>query len=83
MNSLFQVWWLKIRNLTVRILAAAMYLIKPPHENNTLDNNITNGEKKNMADILSDLIATMKDNVAAINKENLIKSYVSICFFNL
>lgn len=67
-----KVWWLKIRNLTVRILAAALYLIKPPHESNALENNITNGEKKNMTDILNDLIATLKDNVASIDKDNMI-----------
>lgn len=71
-------WWLKIRNLTVRILAASLYIVKPPHQNNKTENNITNGEKKNMPDILSDLIASLKDNVASVDKDNMINSIVCI-----
>ncbi|GIX89098.1 n-alpha-acetyltransferase 25, NatB auxiliary subunit [Caerostris extrusa] len=72
-----KIWWLKIRNLIIRLVAAAFYLHKPHYTNNT-ENNITNGEKRHMVNILSDLIASVKDCVAFINKENLINSIFPI-----
>ncbi|GFQ65135.1 n-alpha-acetyltransferase 25, NatB auxiliary subunit [Trichonephila clavata] len=68
-----KIWWLKIRNLILRLIAATFYLYKPNYANDT-ENNITNGEKRHMINILTDLIASIKDSVAAINKENMINS---------
>ncbi|XP_055933094.1 N-alpha-acetyltransferase 25, NatB auxiliary subunit-like [Argiope bruennichi] len=76
-SRLEKICWLKIRNLIIRLIAAAFYLHKPIYANDS-ENNITNGEKRHMADILSELIASIKDCVASIDKENMINSVFPI-----
>lgn len=53
-----------------------MYLHKPHHVDN-VENNITNGEKRHMADILSELVTSMKECAASIDQTKLINSFVS------
>ncbi|XP_023226878.1 N-alpha-acetyltransferase 25, NatB auxiliary subunit-like [Centruroides sculpturatus] len=64
--------WLKIRNLIVRMMAAAFYLTKSLSSNH---NDLTNGEKRGMSDILQELLTSLREHISNINVQKLINSH--------
>ncbi|KAG8201857.1 hypothetical protein JTE90_027337 [Oedothorax gibbosus] len=72
-----KMWWFQLRNIVLRILAASMYLHTPRHVENA-ENNITNGEKRHMPNILSELLTSLKDCAACIDQTKLINTFFPI-----
>lgn len=77
-----EVLWLKLRNLMLRIIAAAYYCSVSPNKikqtENFEDVKINGIDKSNILHVFSELIKEFKDMCNVIEKSNVQLSYVSI-----